>query len=114
MVTEWSEWRPFPDPRKKGILIAPFGAGCYELRHRSNKSLILFGTSKNVAHRMSSLLPKPHGAGNRDNSDKRAYVLKHLDDIEYRTIAHLTPQEAELCEKELKGPKGSKGYIFNT
>jgi hypothetical protein len=113
MATEWSEWRPFPDPRKKGILIAPFGAGCYELRHRDER-LILFGTGQNLAYRMSSLLPAPYGAGTRNNADKRAYVLKHLDDIEYRTIAHSTPQEAELCEKGLKGPKGSKGYIFNT
>jgi len=25
-------WRSFPDPRQGGILVAPFGPGCYELR----------------------------------------------------------------------------------
>jgi hypothetical protein len=33
MMNEWSEWHRFPDPRKGELLIAPFGPGCYELRH---------------------------------------------------------------------------------
>ena len=110
MATEWSEWRPFPDPRKGGILTAPFGAGCYELRHRDGR-LILFGHSKNAASRMASLLPLPLGAAGRNNAAKRDHVLKHLGDIEYRTVAFATVQEAENCERELKL---NGGYIFPT
>jgi hypothetical protein len=32
MKSEWSDWLPFPDPKARGILQAPFGPGCYELR----------------------------------------------------------------------------------
>jgi hypothetical protein len=71
MATEWSEWRPFPDPRKSGILTAPFGAGCYELRHRDGR-LVLFGTAGHVAYRMTSLLPKPFGSGHRSNAGEES------------------------------------------
>ena len=111
MATEWSEWRPFPDPRKSGILTAPLGAGCYELRHRDGR-LVLFGTGGHVAYRMTSLLPKPLGVGTRNNAAKRAYVLEHLVDIEYRTSAFPTSQEAKVCERKLKSGGGK--YIFPT
>jgi hypothetical protein len=110
MATEWSDWRPFPDPRKGGILIAPIGAGCYELRHRDGR-LVLFGTGGHVALRMTSLLPPPFGAGHRDNEAKRAHILEHLDDIEYRTAPFATSKEAKVCEQELKL---SGSYIFAT
>ncbi len=77
MAAGWSDWRPFPDPRKMGILIAPFGAGCYELRHRDGR-LILFGTAGCVAYRMSSLLPKPFAAGHRSNAQKPGNLLRLL------------------------------------
>jgi hypothetical protein len=110
MPTDWSNWRPFPDPKKGGILTAPFGAGCYELRHRDGR-LVLFGTGGHVAYRMTSLLPKPHGTGHRSNEAKRAFVLEHLVDIEYRTSAAATVQEAKNCERELKS---SDQHIFRT
>jgi hypothetical protein len=110
VTTGWSDWRPFPDPRRGGVLTAPFGAGCYELRHCDGR-LVLFGTSKNVVYRMTSLLSKPLGAGTRNNNVKRAYVLEHLEDIEYRTTAIATSQEAKECERVLKS--GGK-YILPT
>jgi hypothetical protein len=110
MATEWSEWRPFPDPRKAGVLAAPFGSGCYELRHRDGR-LVLFGTGGHLAYRMSSILPEPFGTGHRSNSGKRAYVLEHLEDIEYRTCTFVTPQDAKDCERELKA---NHTYIFPT
>jgi hypothetical protein len=110
MATEWSDWRPFPDPRKSGILTAPFGAGCYELRHRDGRP-VLFGTAGHVAYRMTSLLPKPFGTGHRSNAAKRAYVLLHLEDIEYRTYALATIEEAKVFEEELKS---NNAYIFPT
>lgn len=110
MAAEWSDWRRSPDPRRNGILTVPFGAGCYELRHFDGR-LILFGTGAHVAYRMISLLPEPFGHGHRSNAAKRAHIPEHLSDIEYRTCAFMTPQEAKDCERELKA---NHIYIFPT
>ena len=98
---EWSNWSPFPDPKSKGYLYAPFGPGVYQLRLKGSEKYILFGQSKNVAHRRSSLLPAPYGAGVRHNDEKRRYVLANIQNIEYRTMACDTAQEAKAVEKEL-------------
>ncbi len=110
-MINWSKWLKLPDPREKEYLYAPFGPGVYELRRKKTKRLILFGKGNNVAYRMSSLLPKPYGCGGRENKDKRKYVLKHIEDIEYRTLACKTSVEAHIKEKQLK--KNGQ-YIFNT
>jgi hypothetical protein len=60
---------------------------------------------------MTSLLPEPFGTGHRSNAAKRDYVLKYLEDIEYRTSASTTREEAKVCERELKS---SNTYIFTT
>lgn len=112
MATGWSEWRQFPDPRRHGFLIAPFGPGCYELRHSDSGELVLFGMSGHVAHRMTSLLPKPEGCGTRNNSDKQAYILQHIESIEYRTLACTTTDEAREQEQYLKDNKSF--YLFLT
>ncbi|MFC5394532.1 hypothetical protein [Bosea vestrisii] len=106
----WSRWRPFPDPRKGEALVAPVGAGCYDLRLRSTKERILFGMGAHLAGRMTSLLPAPYGNGTRNNSAKRQCVLDELDDMEYRTIAFSTKGEAKAFEKTLR----AFGYRFPT
>jgi hypothetical protein len=109
--TGWSPWQPFPDPRRCGLLTAPFGPGCYELRRRDTGKLVLFGIGQCVAERMTSLLPPGLGAGTRRNSAKRAYVLEHLALIEYRTIACVDREKAAAIERDLK----SRGhYVFPT
>jgi hypothetical protein len=108
---KWSRWRRFPHPRRCEFLVAPFGAGCYELR-RTDGTLILFGRGKNVAYRMSSLLPKELGSGGRNSNRKRDYVLKHLDSIEYRTIACANPEQARKVESEMW--KNRTRYEFPT
>jgi hypothetical protein len=68
--------------------------------------------SGHVAFRMTSLLPEPLRQGGRDNDKKRTYVLQHIENIEYRTIACITREEAKGREKE---PKANKlAYIFRT
>ncbi len=108
----WSDWRPFPDPRRRGMLTAPFGAGCYELRRSDTGEKVLFGASGHVAARMSCLLPKGLGTGGRRNTRKRDYVLKYLDLIEYRTITCDTGPGAFRLEKEFKPKQGP--YSFPT
>jgi len=112
-MADWSDWRPFPDPRHGGVLVAPFGPGCYELRRRDTGDKVLFGYGGHVAHRMTSLLPEPFGSGRRNNAEKRQYVLEHLGTVEYRTIACQTEEEAKDLEREIK--RGAIGvYIFTT
>jgi len=112
MTTGWSEWCKFPDPRQRGMLTAPFGPGCYELRHSGSGKLILFGTGGNVAFRMTSLLPEPLGKGTRNNETKRTYVLQHIENVEYRTLACANCEDAMAREEELKANKSA--YIFGT
>ena len=107
----WSEGRCFQDPQKGQYLYAPFGGGVYRLRNKETKEYILFGKSKHVARRMSSLLPAPLGSGTRTNEAKRKYVLENLSAIEYQTLALANAQEINLCEKMVKN---SNSYIFNT
>lgn len=110
-MPNWTPWRPFPNPRKGDLLTAPFGPGLYQLRRKSDKRPVLFGRGKNVAHRMTSLLPRPHGAGGRNNSRKREYLRRHLSDIEYRTMPCKTNAQAITEELEVKR---SYEHIFNT
>jgi hypothetical protein len=99
----------FPDPAAHGILVAPFGPDCYELRHGAQ--LLLFGKGDHVAERMTSLLPWPAGTGTRKNQPKRKYVLEHLAEIEYRTRACADIAEAKALERELKANRDA--YLFH-
>jgi hypothetical protein len=112
-MTEFNEYRPFPDPRKSEYLHAPYGPGVYDLRHIKSKQNVLFGISGRCAHRMSSLLPKPLGTGTRNNDKKRDYLLENIGDIEYRTCACKTRDEAAKIEQQIKQTPNN-GYIFNT
>ena len=109
----WSSWRSFPHPRKRGVLHAPFGPGVYDLRRISTKKPVLFGIGGHCASRMSSLLPPPWGTGGRNNSKKRDYLKRHLSDIEYRTMAGDTREQAAEVERGIKRDRGHE-YSFKT
>ena len=47
--TQWTDWKPFPDPTKGDFIVAPFGPGCYELRDTASGKLVLFGSAGHVA-----------------------------------------------------------------
>ena len=108
---EWSQWLPFPDPKDQGILMAPFGPGLYQLRNTETGEYVLFGKGKNLAYRMTSLLPLPFGQGTRNNNHKREYVLKNLINIKYRTVPLENTLKIKTFELELKN---SQQYIFNS
>lgn len=112
MTRGWSEWRKFPDPRQYGMLTAPFSPGCYELRRGDTGKLICFGMGRCLALRMTSLLPKIFGQGTRKNVGKRNYILEHVENIEYRTLACATREEAMERERDLKANKSD--YKFPT
>lgn len=110
-MARWSDWLPFPDPRKGGLLVAPYGAGVYELRNRRTSEFVLRGMGANCAYRMSSLLPKPLGQGTRNNANKRQYVLAHLADVEYRYMVCASAAEARAFEMVCKS---ERPCLFNT
>lgn len=110
-MISWSEWAKFPDPRKQDYLYAPYGPGVYELRNSQTGEFVIFGRSKNLAHRMTSLLPKPYGCGNRKNENKRKYLLANIEVIEYRTIACASEADAKRIENQIKR---EKTYPFPT
>ena len=68
--------------------------------------------SKNVAHRMSTLLPQPDGVGGRSNEEKKKYVIGNLYKIEYRTKACLSKKKARNEERSLRARK--EDYVFST
>ncbi len=112
MEQDWSKWRKFPNPSKKEYLYSPFGYGVYQLRNTKTGENVLFGKSKNLAVRMTSLLPVTSGgAGRRNNSSKREYIWDNIDDIEYRTIPFVNEDDANKIEKTLKA---SNDHIYNT
>jgi hypothetical protein len=111
MKLNWSSYKPFPDPRKMELLHAPFGAGVYELRNNATMQLVLVGKGNNVAHRMTSLLPEPHGCGTRNNSNKRNYIFENLKSIQYRTLPCANEAEALSIEKKLRN---ENQYIYKT
>lgn len=102
MISEWTKWKQFPDPRKLEYFSAPFGAGAYEIKNRRTKELLKAGEGGNVAERMCSLLPRPHGASGRNNTPLIEYILENLQDISFRTIACSTKEEAEIIQNDLR------------
>lgn len=99
---QWTEWKLFPDPRKKEFIQAPFGPGVYELRRKDTGELILRGKGQNCAYRMASLLPLPYGQGIRNNKEKREYVFRYIRKIEYHCCACLTNDAAVELESKRK------------
>ncbi|MEQ8531143.1 MAG: hypothetical protein RIB86_04805 [Imperialibacter sp.] len=101
----WSEWYKFPDPLDHGILKAPIGPGVYEIKNARTGQRLLFGESKNVAVRMTSLLPPEcGGTGTRNNKRKQADIANNLKDLEYRTLSCKTKKAAKAEEKRLNKP----------
>ena len=95
----WGKWRSFPNPGQEEYLFAPFGPGVYQLRRVSIDQDVYVGQSGNVAYRMSSLLPVTSGGcGGRKNRSLRDFVALHLQDIEYRTVACASKEDAAALE----------------
>jgi len=108
---QWTIWQALPTPEECRQIVAPDGPGVYQLRNRKTKELVLFGIGRECRKRMKSLFPAPYGSGKRNNFSKREYILKNWRDIDYRTWATDTREEANELED---GLKAKRNHIFNT
>jgi hypothetical protein len=110
-MKEWSEWKPMPAPENCRLIEGPKGPGVYQIRNKNNKQFIQFGIGEECQQRMRSLFPQPYGTGTRNNDDKREFVLKNWQSLEYRTLETDTREEAKRIEDKLKA---QKNHRFNT
>lgn len=94
LVAEWSEWLPFPDPRKGSLLIAPIGPGAFELRLGSTREGIMLATAKSVSGRISALLPVEIAPVRRETGSRRQYLAGNVEDLEYRVLGACSRAEA--------------------
>lgn len=98
----WTKWKPVPSPDICRSIEGPTGSGVYQIRNKITKEFIQFGESQNCQKRMKSFFPKPFGTGTRNNEGKRIYILNNWKDLEYRTIATSTKEEAVAIDRFLK------------
>jgi uncharacterized protein (DUF4415 family) len=108
---KWSKWKAMPRREKCREIEGPAGPGVYQIRNKRTGQLIMFGQGEECQNRMKSLYPKPWGSGTRKNLEKREHILKNWPDLQYRTIATSTIDEAQRIERVLRS---EKNHLFNT
>jgi hypothetical protein len=111
MNITWSNWKKMPSPESCRQIEGPDGPGIYQVRNCISNQFIQFGIGVACRKRMKSLFPEPFGSGKRNNSGKRDYILKNWKNLEYRTAATRTREEAKRLEDEIKR---EKNHLFNT
>lgn len=110
-MINWSEWNPMPAPEDCRNIKGPEEYGVYQIRNKKTGQFIQFGESKHCRKRMKSFFPKPYGTGTRNNENKRKYILENWKDLEYRTCATATKEEAVKIDRHLKS---LNIHLFNT
>lgn len=100
-----------PAPELCRAIEGPKHTGVYQIRNKTTNQLIQFGIGKECSKRMKSLFPAPHGTGKRNNADKRKYILDNWKNLEYRTLATATREEAKKIEDVIKA---ENNHLFNT
>lgn len=99
MITTWSEWKRYPKAARGEKLEAPIGPGVFEVRHTSSGALFAFEAVENLAQALSSITSGPKSFaswfGKRDSAA--------LPDLEYRTYATSTREEAKVAAERMIG-----------
>jgi hypothetical protein len=98
----WSGWKHFPDVQFGGHVEAPIGPGVYEVRHTNTGRVVAFGHAGNVANAISELKFNG-GVGTLARLFRRAPLVSHVNDLEYRTCAATTRAEAKTTANRLQG-----------
>jgi hypothetical protein len=108
---DWSGWKLIPSPEKCRNIEGPKGPGVYQVKNRKTGEFIQFGESMTCQKIMKSLFPKPYGTGTRNNGEKRDYLLMQWENLDFRTIATNSKEEAVKIDRYLKSLNIHK---FNT
>jgi len=101
MVSSWADWKPFPNPHHGGHIDAPIGPGVFEVRHTGTGEQVAFAYSSNVAQSLAILLPKPASGLRLLFARKRTNYRS--DELEYRTCAATSAEEARAMAERLRG-----------
>ena len=99
MIANWSEWKRYPRAARNEKLEAPIGPGVFEVRHVSSGALFAFEAVENLAHALSSIT-----SGSKSFTSwfgKRDAAM--LPDLEYRTFATATREEAKVAAERMIG-----------
>ena len=101
MIGNWTSWKTFPSAARGESVEAPIGPGIYEVRNMATGDLVAFDAAANVARALSALRKKPSRGwaklfGGRRNS-------AHGSDLEYRTCAASSVNEAKMMVQALVG-----------
>ena len=110
-MKEWTKWKAMPAPEECRSIEGPAGLGVYQIRNKVTDQLVQFGIGINCQKRMKSLFPPPYGSGTRNNSNKREYILKFWENLEYKTLETDTKEDAKRIEDRLKV---DSNHLFNT
>ncbi len=104
MIGRWSTWKRFPDAFHGEHIEAPIGPGVYEVCHNASGEQVAFGYAANVAQALSNLLPPPSKRGWPffRRAARRQYPINEL---EYRTCAAGSANEARLAAEQLMGQR---------
>lgn len=99
MIASWSDWKRYPKAVRGETLQAPIGPGIFEVRHVSSGALFAFEATDNLAHALSSITSGTKSFaswfGKRDTT--------MLPDLEYRTFATSTREEAKVAAERMIG-----------
>lgn len=102
MISTWSEWKRFPHPQRGEQLEAPVGPGIFEVR-RITGELFAFGATESVARSLANLSAGPTGISALFSRRDR----RPLPELEYRTSATRTLDEARGAASSMIGRRGS-------
>jgi hypothetical protein len=101
MVSNWTAWKAFPDPRQGGQLEAPIGPGLYEVRDTADNGLVAFGPSSSVARDLAKMMP--NGSLGFFANWFGAPPPAATEQLEYRTWPAATYAEARANAERLTG-----------
>ena len=102
MITQWTNWKPFPNARQGGHIEAPIGPGVYEVCHINSGEQVAFGYSANVAQALSNAM-RPSARRGWPFFRRAARARYPSNELEYRTCAAASLSEARIAAGQMLG-----------